>query len=239
MRYETGLCTFTAGSALVSGVGTSWATYISAGDVLCYELERLEIIEVIDNFQVLLSTPWNLPTAESRSYWIEKTPSGSFFSAGQYLAIPAQPSARHVWRWNTHEWILPLAALNSAKLDARARVNSELAYRRGLPFSHDGGLFIGDSDARSEALGYILEIRERLDLNMSLSSDLLFWPEADGTPRNFTDQSAFLSWLRLFHVAALDWSRALTAAAVDHIQAIDQLTSAQDCDNYDATAGWP
>lgn len=95
--HQTGLVNVTNGSAIVTGIGTSWLGQISAGHIFSNQaLSRYTIQSVDSNTQITLTTPFGGATATNSAYYII-TSSGSVFTltettdkfyvqSGQYLS---------------------------------------------------------------------------------------------------------------------------------------------------------
>lgn len=71
--YVTGTVSVTAGSAVVTGSGTAWATALIAGGLFGLDSNNgnpLPILSVDSNTQLTLAKPWRGTTASGQGYWI-------------------------------------------------------------------------------------------------------------------------------------------------------------------------
>jgi hypothetical protein len=71
--YVTGTVSVTAGSAVVTGSGTAWATALVAGGLFGLDSNNgnpVPILSVDSNTQLTLAKPWRGTTAAGQGYWI-------------------------------------------------------------------------------------------------------------------------------------------------------------------------
>ena len=71
--YVTGTVSVTAGSAVVTGSGTAWATALIAGGLFGLDSSNgnpVPILSVDSNTQLTLAKPWRGTTAAGQGYWI-------------------------------------------------------------------------------------------------------------------------------------------------------------------------
>ncbi|MDX0425135.1 pyocin knob domain-containing protein [Sinorhizobium medicae] len=71
--YVTGTVSVTAGSAVVTGSGTAWATALIAGGIFGLDSSNgnpVPILSVDSNTQLTLAKPWRGTTAAGQGYWI-------------------------------------------------------------------------------------------------------------------------------------------------------------------------
>ncbi|MDE4595902.1 pyocin knob domain-containing S74 family peptidase [Sinorhizobium meliloti] len=71
--YVTGTVSVTAGSAVVTGTGTAWATALIAGGLFGLDSSSgnpVPILSVDSNTQLTLAKPWRGTTAAGQGYWI-------------------------------------------------------------------------------------------------------------------------------------------------------------------------
>ena len=71
--YVTGTVSVTAGSAVVTGSGTAWATALIAGGFFGLDSSNgnpVPILSVDSNTQLTLAKPWRGTTAAGQGYWI-------------------------------------------------------------------------------------------------------------------------------------------------------------------------
>ncbi|RVL90422.1 phage tail protein, partial [Sinorhizobium meliloti] len=71
--YVTGTVSVTAGSAVVTGTGTAWATALIAGGLFGLDSSNgnpVPILSVDSNTQLTLAKPWRGTTAAGQGYWI-------------------------------------------------------------------------------------------------------------------------------------------------------------------------
>jgi hypothetical protein len=71
--YVTGTVSVTAGSAVVTGSGTAWATALVAGGLFGLDSNNgnpVPILSVDSNTQLTLAKPWRGTTASGQGYWI-------------------------------------------------------------------------------------------------------------------------------------------------------------------------
>ncbi|MDX0158977.1 tail fiber domain-containing protein [Sinorhizobium meliloti] len=71
--YVTGTVSVTAGSAVVTGSGTAWATALIAGGLFGLDSSNgnpVPILSVDSNTQLTLAKPWRGTTAAAQGYWI-------------------------------------------------------------------------------------------------------------------------------------------------------------------------
>ncbi|RVI98234.1 pyocin knob domain-containing protein [Sinorhizobium medicae] len=71
--YVTGTVFVTAGSAVVTGSGTAWATALIAGGIFGLDSSNgnpVPILSVDSNTQLTLAKPWRGTTAAGQGYWI-------------------------------------------------------------------------------------------------------------------------------------------------------------------------
>jgi hypothetical protein len=71
--YVTGTVSVTAGSAVVTGAGTAWATALIAGGLFGLDSNNgnpVPILSVDSNTQLTLAKPWRGTTAAAQPYWI-------------------------------------------------------------------------------------------------------------------------------------------------------------------------
>lgn len=71
--YVTGTVSVTAGSAVVTGSGTAWATALIAGGLFGLDSSNgnpVPILSVDSNTQLTLAKPWRGTTASGQGYWI-------------------------------------------------------------------------------------------------------------------------------------------------------------------------
>ncbi|WP_457812158.1 hypothetical protein [Sinorhizobium meliloti] len=71
--YVTGTVSVTAGSAVVNGSGTAWATALIAGGLFGLDSSNgnpVPILSVDSNTQLTLAKPWRGTTAAGQGYWI-------------------------------------------------------------------------------------------------------------------------------------------------------------------------
>ncbi|ASP51702.1 hypothetical protein ACVMB3_000244 [Sinorhizobium meliloti] len=71
--YITGTVSVTAGSAVVTGSGTAWATALIAGGLFGLDSSNgnpVPILSVDSNTQLTLAKPWRGTTAAGQGYWI-------------------------------------------------------------------------------------------------------------------------------------------------------------------------
>ncbi|MDX0766809.1 phage tail protein, partial [Sinorhizobium medicae] len=71
--YVTGTVFVTAGSAVVTGSGTAWATALIAGGFFGLDSSNgnpVPILSVDSNTQLTLAKPWRGTTAAGQGYWI-------------------------------------------------------------------------------------------------------------------------------------------------------------------------
>ncbi|MQW69608.1 phage tail protein [Sinorhizobium medicae] len=71
--YVTGTVSVTAGSAVVTGAGTAWATALIAGGLFGLDSSNgnpVPILSVDSNTQLTLAKPWRGTTAAGQGYWI-------------------------------------------------------------------------------------------------------------------------------------------------------------------------
>lgn len=71
--YVTGTVSVTAGSAVVTGTGTAWATALVAGGLFGLDSSNgnpVPILSVDGNTQLTLAKPWRGTTAAGQGYWI-------------------------------------------------------------------------------------------------------------------------------------------------------------------------
>ncbi|MDX1205068.1 phage tail protein [Sinorhizobium medicae] len=71
--YVTGTVSVTAGSAVVTGSGTAWATALIAGGLFGLDSSNgnpVPILSIDSNTQLTLAKPWRGTTAAGQGYWI-------------------------------------------------------------------------------------------------------------------------------------------------------------------------
>ncbi|ASP98496.1 phage tail protein [Sinorhizobium meliloti] len=71
--YVTGTVSVTAGSAVVTGSGTAWATALIAGGLFGLDSSNgnpVPILSIDSNTQLTLAKPWRGTTAAGQAYWI-------------------------------------------------------------------------------------------------------------------------------------------------------------------------
>jgi len=71
--YVTGTVSVTAGSAVVTGTGTAWATALIAGGLFGLDSSNgnpVPILSVDSDTQIALAKPWRGTTAAGQGYWI-------------------------------------------------------------------------------------------------------------------------------------------------------------------------
>ncbi|RVJ68184.1 tail fiber domain-containing protein [Sinorhizobium medicae] len=71
--YVTGTVSVTAGSAVVTGSGTAWATALIAGGIFGLDSSNgnpVPILSIDSNTQLTLAKPWRGTTAAGQGYWI-------------------------------------------------------------------------------------------------------------------------------------------------------------------------
>ncbi|MDX0454503.1 phage tail protein [Sinorhizobium medicae] len=71
--YVTGTVSVTAGSAVVTGSGTAWATALIAGGIFGLDSSNgnpVPILSVDSNTQLTLAKPWRGTTAAGQGYWV-------------------------------------------------------------------------------------------------------------------------------------------------------------------------
>ncbi|MQV98590.1 hypothetical protein GHK46_14990 [Sinorhizobium medicae] len=118
--YVTGTVSVTAGSAVVTGTGTAWATALIAGGLFGLDSSNgnpVPILSVDSNTQLTLAKPWRGTTAAGQAYWIIRDTAYL-----QQLSANAQALATYIQRLDN----AALAAI--ASLDPAA---DKLAYFTG------------------------------------------------------------------------------------------------------------
>jgi len=73
-QYEIGKASVSFGSLVVNGLGTSWLTYICAGDILHVGEDAGVIGSVDDIGAITLTETWAGATVTRGAYWIEIAP---------------------------------------------------------------------------------------------------------------------------------------------------------------------
>ncbi|MCO5962373.1 phage tail protein [Sinorhizobium meliloti] len=105
--YVTGTVSVTAGSAVVTGSGTAWATALIAGGLFGLDSSSgnpVPILSVDSNTQLTLAKPWRGTTAAGQAYWIIRDTAYL-----QQLSANAQALATYIQRLDSAS----LAALAS------------------------------------------------------------------------------------------------------------------------------
>ncbi|WP_244563834.1 phage tail protein [Ensifer aridi] len=111
--YVTGTVSVTAGSAVVTGVGTAWQTALIAGGLFGLDSSNgnpVPILSVDSNTQITLAKPWRGTTASDQGYWIIRDTAYL-----QQLSANAQALATYIQRLDN----ATLAALASLTPEAK------------------------------------------------------------------------------------------------------------------------
>ncbi|RVI11607.1 tail fiber domain-containing protein [Sinorhizobium meliloti] len=109
--YVTGTVSVTAGSAVVTGSGTAWATALIAGGLFGLDSSNgnpVPILSVDSNTQLTLAKPWRGTTAAGQAYWIIRDTAYL-----QQLSANAQALATYIQRLDNAA-LAALAGLNPA-----------------------------------------------------------------------------------------------------------------------------
>ncbi|RVJ51633.1 tail fiber domain-containing protein [Sinorhizobium meliloti] len=109
--YVTGTVSVTAGSAVVTGTGTAWATALVAGGLFGLDSSNgnpVPILSVDSNTQLTLAKPWRGTTAAGQAYWIIRDTAYL-----QQLSANAQALATYIQRLDNAA-LAALASLNPA-----------------------------------------------------------------------------------------------------------------------------
>ena len=75
--------------------------------------------------------------------------SGWIDAEGVAHAVPARPSARHVWDWTTKTWALP----STIRADVKALVTAEASRRNAYPFNYGSHYYGCDAQGQAAILG--------------------------------------------------------------------------------------
>jgi hypothetical protein len=96
-QYTTGTVTVTAGSATVTGSGTSWSANVDAGMILTSGLQSAVVKKVTSNTALTLTDSWAGSTAAGAAYSLDAESSGLLFGFGagrSYVAAGGSGSPR-------------------------------------------------------------------------------------------------------------------------------------------------
>ncbi|WP_437405021.1 pyocin knob domain-containing protein [Sinorhizobium meliloti] len=109
--YVTGTVSVTAGSAVVTGAGTAWATALIAGGLFGLDSSNgnpVPILSVDSNTQLTLAKPWRGTTAAGQGYWIVRDTAYL-----QQQTVNAQALSTYIQRLDNAS-LAALAGLNPA-----------------------------------------------------------------------------------------------------------------------------
>ena len=70
-KYRQGTVSIDNGTSTVYGLGTRWLSYIKSGDIITINTVNLTIQTVVDNNEIIVTTPWDSASVTNINYQID------------------------------------------------------------------------------------------------------------------------------------------------------------------------
>ena len=151
-------------------------------------------------------------------------------------AFPTRPSDWHLWNYSTGQWELSTEQLTAARRARYAELSDVYAASREVPFGYDG-YTLSCSDLHIDGIRCVVA---QIETNGLMPDEWNGWRTTGGTrmPNTYALESELARAKAILAVAEGQRARCFSVF-LNHMDAIDAMTTAEGLSSYDITTGWP
>ena len=151
-------------------------------------------------------------------------------------AFPTRPSDWHLWNYSTGQWELSTEQRTAARRARYAELSDVYAASREVPFGYDG-YTLSCSDLHIDGIRCVVA---QMETNGLMPDAWNGWRTTGGTrmPNTYALESELARAKAILAVAEGQRARCFSVF-LNHMDAIDAMTTAEGLSSYDITTGWP
>jgi len=149
-------------------------------------------------------------------------------------SLTASPSIYHQFDYAQGTWVLPNAAMDSAKLAVFRAIEQYADSIHAAPSAYDSKLLDADAVARENISCKVNQLKA--DIDLSITSTNLFWKDADNVVHSWSSSTVYLDWLQGLVIAIASRRTNLYAAVWQAKADVAALTDIADVLAFDVAA---